>query len=406
MTSSIDAGIAAMNALNSRIDEIEDSSPGAGDTQYIQKAFIAMVGPPARGKSSSFEVLCEYFIDTRNLSVCMVNAGSLRRKWELDVKTEDNETFGSLMRNVVGNNPDANEIVDRLIEWKERPETTAIPGDLFRHLKVLNNVFAKVCWEIGMAMISDGQVDVCVFDATNTDCERRQNLLESFRAAGSGLDDADFLFIENLCSNKKQLFRNFASKLKASNDYNKYFEEYTTDQIMELVDEYTAYDDCIERILEDPIQGNGDDDLRPLFVEHMTDIIMRDITSYQAKYIPLHVACADTGLSTIDMMGPREYYAQVINKACAKSDGPKTTIINSNMHDGPLLERFRDYTVGPSGANYESELRYTFTSSDYEKVMAALRPQSGGRKQQSYLLPLALLFATVVSSMCPRLNSF
>jgi hypothetical protein len=406
----VDRGLKAMNDLNATIDMITSSEPPQ-DPKAITKAFVAMVGPPARGKSASFNIICDRFASS---NITMINAGSLRRKWEADIKAYDDAYFRQIMFNAIGHAvPEAEDIVNKLTLWKNQPTTSAIPGDLFKHLQVLNNIFAKVCWETGMDMLNNGVVDICVFDATNTDCDRRSQLLQSFRQ--KHMDSTDFVFVENLCSNKRQLFRNFASKLKASSDYNKYFTDATHEEIQELVKLYTQSESCIEDIFNIDVEAL--EGLQERFVFHMRDIITRDITSYQMKYKPLNAACnRDSPDSTIDgMTGTNEYYVQIINKVCVPDETSPSTIINSNVQDADLLERFRNYVVGSDGANYEDEKRYVFTDADFDKVMTTLDVLptvrrsaadsgmvGGGTSTHAFILPSILALCTILSSIVPR----
>jgi hypothetical protein len=73
-------------------------------------------------------------------------------------------------------------ITDELTEWAEDDDAdnTAIPGGLFGNVSVLNEVFAKLCWSKGMEMLSNGESRFVIFDATNTNCPRRDAVIDDF----------------------------------------------------------------------------------------------------------------------------------------------------------------------------------------------------------------------------------
>jgi len=380
--SDVEHGLAAMGRLEEEISKVQDSGT-ISSTDDVAPAFIAMVGPPARGKSASFDVLCELYDRRGRLDrVCMLNAGELRRAWETSVKSVDTEDFEFMMRGIVGNRDPA--VVRDLVAWKEDSSSGAIPGELFKHVQALNNVFARICWTKGMKMLKDGSKDVCVFDATNTDCGRRDALLDDFRSERLADAGVSFLFLENLCANRRRLFRNFASKLTASKDYRAHFLKYPAAAIEGFVDEFSdSEDDPVESVLlvADIAEKYGgvargfglDEDFVILFALHMRDIIMRDVTSYQMKYVPLHTRCPGND-STIDRLDQSEFYMQVVNRVCSAGD---VTVINTNIGDGELVNSFREYVVGSKGADYDNELRYRFVEDDVLAVMAELREISG-----------------------------
>ncbi len=304
--------------------------------------FIAMVGPPARGKSATFDVLQRYFTHGPSArSVTMYNAGDFRRTWEIKVKEKYStlgvDKFIDLCRDK-GYASDANLNRHRadLKRWLQDAKAPAIPGHVFADFKALNEAFAKVCINEGIKAVASG--NIVVLDATNTDIARRRYIMKRFQTvivdkAHKKANQHRLLFIENVCFDPARLMKNFSSKLLESGDYKDQVRKDCAGVRPSLEAAITRY---LERqdLLELPckvISKGVTDGCEYTVLKSMKDITSRD-RGYLAKYEPLHVSKSKkrSTIATIVAANSKYIgYIQILNAACRTS--ARTSLYTTNV---------------------------------------------------------------------------
>lgn len=347
--------------------------------------FIAMVGPPARGKSATFEVLHLYYTQgPRARSVTMYNAGDFRRKWEIEVKRKYSalgvDKFIELCRDK-GYASDASLLKHRadLRRWLQDAKTSAIPGHVFADFKSLNDAFAKVCINEGIKSVAAG--NIVVLDATNTDIARRRYIIKRFQTK---LEEANnkraamphrLLFIENVCFDPSRLMKNFSSKLLGSGDYK---EQVRHDcqgvrPLEATITRYLRQQDLLElpcKLISKGVAGGCEYTV----LKSMKDITSRD-RGYLAKYAPLHVS-KDRKRSTISSIvaSNSRYigYIQILNAACRSSakKTERTSLYTTNVvGDLPHFLASFDVSDKKSGSSYGQQNRAAVDAKKVSKLL-------------------------------------
>ena len=121
-------------------------------------AFIAMVGPPARGKSASYDVINTFVQETTRgaKSAILYNAGDFRRIWEQYVyNTFDNNYTGFseylVSKKILTSAFVDDTVISALTTWlhsdrSSTPQTAhPIPGSVFKLFGNINNIFHFFC---------------------------------------------------------------------------------------------------------------------------------------------------------------------------------------------------------------------------------------------------------------------
>lgn len=282
--------------------------------------FVAMVGAPGRGKSSSFNFLRKYFAKY-NRSVHLFNAGDVRRAWEGEIKKtfkRDVDGFITMCekRSFVSKGA-LQPHRETLSKWFKSTQP-AIPGDAFGVFKTLNNEFAKVCIKQGMEYIEQGKI--VVLDATNTDFARRDYIMDEFKSVKNPMKK--LIFIENICFDAAQLKTNFLSKLTESSDYKAAIRSACepvaerkhkpiTSVIHSIIENYDLLD-----MPDADVQT--DNSCTSVVVASMQDITSRDL-GYLNKYVPMHVAKhgSKSTIYHIRRNKPKDIgYLQIVNQVC------------------------------------------------------------------------------------------
>lgn len=324
--------------------------------------FVAMVGPPARGKSATFAFLQQYFANY-NRSVYLFNAGDYRRVWEKQVKRiykTNVDAFIKMCYDKKLTEPNALQPYRlALMKWLKSKQS-AIPGDIFGAFKSLNNEFAMVCIRDAMKYMEKNKV--VVFDATNTDISRRETIMNVFATANQ--PSKKLLFIENICFDEKQLKENFLSKLLESSDYKN---EVKNDCAKQIVRDKLKLSQIIHKIIEKydllelPCQQVNTTELNEC--EHTVIASMQDITTrdsgYLKKYVPLHVA--QNGLkSTIYSIRRNKRkdigYIQLINSVCLR--GKHLSIYKTNLKQNDDKSSIAEYLASVKITDIETLSSY------------------------------------------------
>lgn len=304
--------------------------------------FIAMVGPPARGKSATFDVLQRYFTQGPHArSVTMYNAGDFRRKWEIQVKerysTLGVDKFIDMCRDK-GYASAASLSRHRadLKRWLQDAKAPAIPGHVFADFKALNEAFAKVCINEGIRSVAAG--NIVVLDATNTDIARRGYIIKRFQhvivdKTRKRIMPHRLLFIENVCFDPARLMKNFSSKLLESGDYKEQVRKDCAGVRPTLdaaITRYLRRQDLLELPCKLISKGVADG-CEYTVLKSMKDITSRD-RGYLTKYAPLHVS-KDRKRSTIATIVATNSryigYIQILNAACRTS--ARTSLYTTNV---------------------------------------------------------------------------
>lgn len=285
--------------------------------------FIAMVSPPSRGKSSSFNFLRKYFA-TYNRSVYLFNLGDTRRVWEIQIKKiykHDVDGFISLCENKKFVKRGSLEPYRETLKTWLKSSQPAIPGNVFGEFKTLNNEFATVGIKQAMEYMEKGKV--VVLDATNTDIARRDYIIDEFKSVKSSMKK--LIFIENICFDTNQLQLNFMSKLTESSDYKAAVKGACEPEaekkgkplksvIHSIIENY--------HLLDMPnAQFEDDKSCKSVVVASMQDITTRDL-GYLNKYVPMHVAKngSKSTIYTIRRNKTKDIgYIQLVNMVCLKN---------------------------------------------------------------------------------------
>ena len=412
-----------------------DEPRGGGAVPFRGPVFVALVGPPGRGKSAAMDVLVPFFKNHFGLEtdaeveaqIQVWNAGEIRRVWESTVKRKDESGELINIDHLEGLRSFSEETRADLVEWAMDPSAKAIPASLYQNVSALNEAFAQICIREGFARLARGDVSVILFDATNTNCARREDIMDAMHLANDE-GTVSLMFFENMCPNQERLFRNFASKLCGSGDYKHHYDKDTCPEFREVLVE-----DCLQalrdiddhrpllevflmrrRDVEDRVlhtvpqnasalgidEGRADEMTRH-FLADMLDITERDILSYQTKYRPLHAPCvanasprADSTITLVNAYNEANEakavgnagengvngsitYMQVINEACTANGDQTRTIDNIAEGDSlQLQDAVRRYNVSSKGANYDSKLKRKFTG-DEDAILQSVMDMCG-----------------------------
>jgi 6-phosphofructo-2-kinase len=386
MGSSVEVGLVRMSSMGKHIAEmpVRLPAPEAVDElegSALRPVFVALVGPPGRGKSASIaDLLVPHFRQRGFAAIQVWNAGEVRRAWERHALTH-----AGVIEALRG------DLAAALAPWRTEAAAAlhhvAVPEAVFRDFPELNERFAAFCLSHGLARLAASAERrapcVFIFDATNTDCARRSAIIEQFKGARAGGADIDLVFLENICPDPAQLLRNFTNKLTISGDFAPRFARMSCAQALAntatrglnqdfaVSDHPSGCEHAIAWLVRTPhaqvaervrsiliAAGTPDCDAAPCaeaYAEAMASIATRDITAYQTKYTPLHVPAQPGGQSTIDeldainaavgLQRPVAAFVQVVHLASAACPQRKKTV-SSNYPDVSLLCKVREHNMG------------------------------------------------------------
>ena len=339
--------------------------------------FVAMVGPVARGKSSSFNFLRKYFA-AYNRSVYLFNLGDIRRQFELQIKKtykHDVNGFITLCENKKFVKKGSLEPYrETLNNWLKSTQP-AIPGNVFGEFKTLNNEFATVGIKQAMEYVEKGKV--VVLDATNTDIARRELIIAEFKAMKSSTKK--LIFLENICFDADQLRLNFMSKLTESSDY-KGAVKGACGPVAEKKGK--PLKSIIHNIIEnypllDMPDAKFDDDksCKSVVVASMQDITTRDL-GYLNKYVPMHVAKngSKSTIYTIRRNKTKDIgYIQLVNQVCLNNKTKsiyKTNLAYVSDNSG-LAEYLSSVDIKnePNASSYGQEERIIVRPKDVQHLV-------------------------------------
>lgn len=320
--------------------------------------FVAMVGPPARGKSATFAFLQRYFAKY-NRSVYLFNAGDYRRVWEKQVKKIYKKNVDGFI-NMCYEKKLANQGALQphrltLMKWLKSTQP-AIPGEVFSSFKNLNNEFASVCIKDAMEYMEKGKV--VVLDATNTDIARREFIISQFKEVKN--PSRKLLFVENICFSEKQLKGNFMSKLLESSDYKGQVRQdcgSMTDNLPNIIKKIIENYD----LLDMPCQKFNTKSLTPCeatVLESMKDITTRDM-GYLTKYVPMHVSKkgSKSTVYTIKRNKSKDIgYIQIVNMVCLKDN--HSSIYKTNLKAAKDKMGIAEYLVSVKVTDEENASSY------------------------------------------------
>lgn len=401
----------AFAKLNAQLSTVTDNTSSMPRHEPLRRAFVAMVAPPGRGKSGTLTALTALMVERAGgdaTRVRVFNAGDVRRVWETGMKAAGSEWFESYV-STLGLSKDG---MDGLRSWHGNASAKSIPGDVFSKVSKLNEVFATLCWTTGLELLASGRADFIVFDATNTNCARRDSIISAFQDARLGAD-VGLVFVENICTNQHRLLLNYASKLTASTDFRAHYADVNVserlirdamDAVCEVADDRgvptlsLVYDDAFGEIVREVVEDRA---MAADIVADIRDILTRDLTAYQTKYVPMHVPCAPGAESTIDALAKGGHiYVQNVNSVCSFSG---ETMVHTNTSDHELVEVIKSIIVGEVSADYDSSMRHHFDEREVLLAMSVHAPRLvGGGSRIAAPAALSLALVTVVMALMPR----
>ena len=305
--------------------------------------FIAMVGPPARGKSATYNIIQSY-LEQFDRYAYLYNAGDFRRVWEDEVKKHFKSNVDAFIsfcyKKQFAKKDTLEPHREDLLNWLTG-KIKAIPGNVFSHFKDLNEEFARVCIREANKKVNAGEI--IVLDATNTDIPRREYIINEFKKGRN--KNKTLLFIENICFNEKQLKKNFSSKLTESGDYktqvNQNCKKLVTPKrnIHEIIDSVTEHFNLL--YLPCKTQNGNVNQCENTILDSMIDIVSRDM-GYLKKYVPLHVS-ANGKWSTIYTIRRNKDknigFLQLLNHICLPENKRNSLFYSNIKHqDGNLID--------------------------------------------------------------------
>lgn len=349
---------------------------------------VVMVGPPARGKSATFNKLTKVFRD-----IAMINAGDVRRVYETELKkryrTATDHAKKDALLNKLMEYCSNKERKQEMMDWLKNDTSTAIPGGAFKDFADLNEKFAVICLDKAMAMLNENKS--VFFDATNTTIERRKKIIDTFLNSNSTSKKNRLLFIENICTNQIQLKKNFISKLAESGDYK--------GEVNKKCKKNNANSNVVTRasavvkntsLYEIPNMQKNDDECRMAVINALADILTRDY-GYVRKYVPMNSNKGPSGESTLTTIRAANKktknkniaFLQLVLRMCLpESDEFKNIaknirgLQNSNIYL-PFLKRLLYALVADSNdaASYGQTGRVEFHAEDLRDLLDPHSPK-------------------------------
>lgn len=337
--------------------------------------FIAMVGPPARGKSATYNTIQSY-LEKFNKSAWLYNAGDFRRVWEDQVKAHFNSNVDAFIqfcyKKKFAQQDSLESHREELLNWLSG-RIKAIPGNVFAHFKQLNEEFARVCIKEANKKVNTGEI--IVLDATNTDIPRREYIINEFKKNRS--KNKTLLFVENICFNEQQLKKNFSSKLTESGDYKTQVHE----KCKNLVKQGKPLTNIINNVTEEfnlldlpcRVSNGKESNCQQTIIESMTDIVSRDM-GYLKKYVPLHIA-KDGKWSTVYTIRRNKTknigFLQILNYICTTGRKKHSLFYSNIQHkDGSLVDYLVNADVTKEiKSSYGQKNRVIVTKSDLRDLL-------------------------------------